>query len=141
MSQSMAAPLRCVIYLRVSTEEQAERDFTEEGLSLPAQREACLQACSRPGLHRGRRVPRSGLSLQAGRVSATPSSTPMLQRIIEQGDIDAVVVHKIDRFARDPAHHLAVRAMLRQKGVEKLVISKGGISRGVRPVACSTLLS
>ena len=65
----------------------------------------------------------------------------MLQRIIEQGDIDAVVVHKIDRFARDAAHHLAVRAMLRQKGVEKLVISKGGISRGVRPVACSTLLS
>ena len=50
MTESMASPspevassLRCVIYLRVSTDGQAERDFTEEGFSLPAQREACLQ--------------------------------------------------------------------------------------------------
>ncbi len=34
---------RAVVYLRVSDKSQAERDDTEEGYSLPAQREACLQ--------------------------------------------------------------------------------------------------
>jgi len=43
MSESMASPsLRCAIYLHVSKEEQSQRDFTEEGYTLPAQREACL---------------------------------------------------------------------------------------------------
>lgn len=32
---------RAVIYLRVSTEEQADTDYNAEGYSLPAQREAC----------------------------------------------------------------------------------------------------
>ena len=32
--------MRYVIYLRISTLEQAERDLTEEGFSIPAQREA-----------------------------------------------------------------------------------------------------
>ena len=34
-------PLRAVLYLRVSTKEQAERDGEAEGFSIPAQREAC----------------------------------------------------------------------------------------------------
>ena len=35
-----APPLLAVSYLRVSTREQAERGGTEEGFSIPAQREA-----------------------------------------------------------------------------------------------------
>jgi site-specific DNA recombinase len=34
---------RAVLYLRVSTEEQADTDYNTEGYSLPAQREACLR--------------------------------------------------------------------------------------------------
>jgi site-specific DNA recombinase len=35
--------MRCVIYLRVSTKEQAEHGLGEEGFSIPAQREACVR--------------------------------------------------------------------------------------------------
>ena len=34
---------RAVIYLRVSSTQQAEKDFDSEGYSLPAQREACVR--------------------------------------------------------------------------------------------------
>ncbi|SDM76630.1 Resolvase, N terminal domain [Actinomyces ruminicola] len=39
MSQALT-PKRAVSYIRVSTREQAERAGTEEGFSIPAQREA-----------------------------------------------------------------------------------------------------
>jgi len=35
-----------------------------------------------------------------------------------------VVVHKLDRFARDAAHHLAVRAALRQRGVRLVSVQE-----------------
>ena len=37
------APARAVIYLRVSTKEQAEMGGEAEGFSIPAQRAACLR--------------------------------------------------------------------------------------------------
>jgi DNA invertase Pin-like site-specific DNA recombinase len=37
------AAMRCVLYLRVSTREQAEKGEGEEGFSIPAQREACTR--------------------------------------------------------------------------------------------------
>lgn len=37
-------PVRCVIYLRVSTkEQQVEKDLAEEGFSISGQREACVR--------------------------------------------------------------------------------------------------
>ena len=120
---SEAAPtLRCVIYLRVSTEEQAERDFTEEGFSLPAQRDACIQHIREQGWTLvDEYVDRDSASKRA---ASRPQFNAMLQRIMEQADIDTVVVHKLDRFARDAAHHLAVRAMLRQKGVQLVSVQE-----------------
>ena len=44
------ATRRCVAYLRVSTAGQAMRDDTEEGYSLPAQRDGILQLCREQGL-------------------------------------------------------------------------------------------
>ena len=40
---------RAVMYLRVSDKSQVERDDTEEGYSLPAQREACTQLIREQG--------------------------------------------------------------------------------------------
>ena len=37
-----------VLYLRVSTREQAKRGGETEGFSIPAQREACLQKAKGP---------------------------------------------------------------------------------------------
>ncbi|MGH2810869.1 MAG: recombinase family protein [Actinomycetota bacterium] len=38
--------MNALIYLRVSTKEQASKDETGEGYSIPAQREACLRYIS-----------------------------------------------------------------------------------------------
>ena len=38
---------RAVLYLRVSTPSQVKTDYNPEGISLPAQREACLLYTSR----------------------------------------------------------------------------------------------
>src|SRR5579859_7261686 len=123
MSESMASPSpRCVIYLRVSTEEQAQRDFTEEGFSLPAQREACLQHIRDQGWTLlDEYVDRDSASKRSGE---RPQFKAMLARIFEQGDVDVVVVHKLDRFARDAAHHLSVRALLRQRGVRLVSVQE-----------------
>jgi len=41
----------------------------------------------------------------------------MLARIAEDADVGAVVVHKIDRLARNLEDHVAIRALLRRRGV------------------------
>ena len=38
---TVAATKRAVIYLRVSSSRQADNDYNSDGLSIPAQREAC----------------------------------------------------------------------------------------------------
>jgi len=38
-------------------------------------------------------------------------------RIGEESDIEAVIVHKIDRLARNMEDHIAIRALLRRRGV------------------------
>ncbi len=37
-----SAPKRAVVYIRVSTKQQAMRDGNPEGYSLPTQRQACM---------------------------------------------------------------------------------------------------
>src|SRR6266700_358593 len=114
--------MRCVIYLRVSTDQQAARDDTEEGFSLPARREACLQLVREQGWT----VIDEYVDHDSGSKNAAnrPRFKAMLDRIFEQGDVDAVVVHKIDRFARDAAYHFAVRAALRRKNVSLVSVTE-----------------
>jgi DNA invertase Pin-like site-specific DNA recombinase len=108
--------VRAVVYLRVSDKSQVERDDTEEGYSIPAQREAGLQ------LIREQRWSLVDEYCDRGESAskdddARPQFNAMLQRIYEQGDVDVIVVHKRDRFARHAARHLALRAALRKRGV------------------------
>ena len=107
---------RALIYLRVSDRSQAERDDTEEGYSLPAQREACLQLIRQQGWTLVDEYCDRGESASKDD-DQRPQFNAMLQRIAEQGDADVIVVHKRDRFARNAARHLALRAALRKQGV------------------------
>ena len=49
------------------------------------------------------------------------------------GDVDAVVVHKIDRLARNMEDHVAIRALLRRRSVTLAVLGTACGCR-VRPV-------
>lgn len=101
--------MNCVIYLRVSTKEQAEKD-----LSIPAQKDACLKYIQDKGwnfvdcyIDRG----------ESARSVDRPQLRDMLSRIKKDKTINAVVIHKIDRLARNLEDHVAIKAILKKSDV------------------------
>jgi site-specific DNA recombinase len=109
-----------VIYLRVSTKEQAAKDETSEGYSIPAQREACLRHIAERGWNMAGEFTDAG---ESARTADRPMLKDMLRRLAE-GGIGAVVVHKIDRLARSMEDHVAIRAALRHAGVQLVSVTE-----------------
>lgn len=88
--------LRCAIYTRKSSEEGLEQDFN----SLHAQREAC-EAFIASQKHEGWSA--LAAPYDDGGLSGGTLERPALQRLladISEGQIDVVVVYKIDRLTR-----------------------------------------
>ncbi len=101
-----------VIYLRVSTKEQAEKGGEQEGYSIPAQREACRRKAE--ALH----AEILEEFIDAGE-SAKSADRPDLQRLIEFVDknkVDYVIVHKIDRLARNRNDDVMINIQLQAAG-------------------------
>ncbi len=98
-----------VAYVRVSTKEQAD-----EGYSIAAQREACLRFISDRGWTLVDEFSDQG---ESARTADRPQFRAMLERLGEDRSIRAVVVHKLDRLARNLEDHVTVRARLRTMGV------------------------
>jgi site-specific DNA recombinase len=109
-----------VIYLRVSTKEQAEKGGEAEGYSIPAQREACR---------------RKAASLQAAVIeefpergeSAKTADRPELQRMLQfvkDNRVKYVIVHKVDRLARNRADDVVINLALKQAGAELVSVSE-----------------
>ena len=102
--------MNCIVYARVSTDKQADKD-----LSIPAQ----LQAMRDYASQQGWRVIEEFIEPGA---SATTADRPALQRLlarvqVEGPKIDVVVVHKLDRLARNIEDHVAIRATMKRSGV------------------------
>ena len=90
---------RCAIYTRVSTENGLDQEFN----SLEAQRESC-EAYVRSQSQEGWRL--SPARYDDGGFSGGTMDRPGLQRLLEQirsGQIDTVVVYKVDRLTRSLA--------------------------------------
>jgi site-specific DNA recombinase len=105
---------KALIYLRVSTREQAERDGDPEGYSLPAQREACQRKSESLGavvvdeyVDRG----------ESAKTADRPGLRAMLQRLKDDRDVDFVIVHKVDRLARNRADDVTISLELQAAGV------------------------
>ncbi len=109
-----------VIYLRVSTKEQAQKDEIGEGYSIPAQREACLRYIAERGWNVADEFVDAG---ESARTADRAMLKAMLRRIT-WGDVGAVVVHKIDRLARSIEDHVAIRAALRRSGVQLVSVTE-----------------
>lgn len=115
-----ASAAKALVYLRVSSTQQADKDYNAEGYSLPAQRAACL---------------RKAESLEATVVeqfvergeSGTTANRPALKRMLARltsGDIQYVIVHKIDRLARNRADDVAIVMAIRQAGATLVSVSE-----------------
>jgi site-specific DNA recombinase len=102
--------VKAVIYLRVSTKEQAE-----EGYSIPAQAEACRRFIADHGWELADEYVDRG---ESARTADRPQLQAMLTRLAEDRSIDCLVVHKLDRLARNLEDHAAGRAALRKAGVQ-----------------------
>ena len=99
MEPSKASGRRCAIYTRKSSEEGLEQDFN----SLQAQREAC-ESYIKGQQGEGWRLIKT--AYDDGGLSGATINRPSLQRLlldIREGQIDVVVVYKVDRLTRSLA--------------------------------------
>jgi DNA invertase Pin-like site-specific DNA recombinase len=99
-----------VVYLRVSTDRQAER-----GLSIPAQSEACLAYAQKAGFEVVEEFVDAG---ESARSADRPRLQDMLTRCRKDKSIKAVIIHKVDRIARNTHDHAMIQVALKHAGVE-----------------------
>ena len=118
--------MNCLIYARVSTERQAEKE-----LSIPAQLQACRQYASQRDWVVIEEIIEPGIS---ARTTDRPGLRSLLSRCRSTDPVvHMVLVHKIDRLTRNLADHVAIRGVLKERQirlasvVEQLDESNSGI--------------
>ncbi len=112
--ESAEAPvLLAVSYLRVSTREQAERGGTEEGFSIPAQREANQRKADELGARIVREFVDAGESAR----SADRDGLQDMLAFIAATHVQFCIVHKLDRLARNRADDVKIHEALLGAGV------------------------
>ena len=114
-------PKRAVSYIRVSTREQAQRGGSEEGFSLPAQREANKRKAQAMGALVVKEFADRG---EPARSANRPELQKMLTYLKEDGGIDYVIVHKLDRLARNRADDVEINRAFEQAGVRLVSTSE-----------------
>ena len=111
-SMTQNGPPRAVLYLRVSTPGQVKTDYDPEGLSIPAQREACQRKAAQMGVEIADEYIEPGRS---GReMDKRPAFQAMLQRIRDERDVQYVIVYKLSRMNRNRFDDAVVVMELRQ---------------------------
>ena len=113
-NQSDGIGKTAVIYLRVSTREQARRGGEKEGYSIPAQREACLKHL-REDLHITT-LPKEFVDAGASAKSADRDGLQAMLDYIASHHPSFLVVHKLDRLARNRTDDLTITLALKQAG-------------------------
>lgn len=105
--------LVAVSYLRVSTREQAERGGTDEGFSIPAQREANARKADELGARIVREFVDAGESAR----SADRDGLQDMLAFIAATRVQFCLVHKLDRLARNRADDVKIHEALLAAGV------------------------
>ncbi len=113
------API-AVAYLRVSTKEQAERDGDAEGYSIPAQREAVGRKASSLGAIVTQEFVDRG---ESARKADRPALQEMLT-FIRTNAVQYVIVHKVDRLARNRSDDVAITAEIAAAGARLISVTE-----------------
>lgn len=104
-----------VIYTRVSSREQAE-----EGFSIEAQVKACQKKAKDDGFKVVKVFRDEGFT-------GTSSDRPALNELLNHcrhNSVHAVIIHKLDRFARSIVDHSALRAILQKYGTNLVSVTE-----------------
>jgi DNA invertase Pin-like site-specific DNA recombinase len=117
----MSAMKRAAIYLRVSTAAQATRGREPEGYSIPAQREACqAKAAELDAEVIAEYVDRG----ESAKTADRPALKELLARLEAERDLDYVIVHKVDRLARNRYDDATITYALHEAGVELVSVTE-----------------
>ena len=111
---------RCVIYLRVSTDKQAKKN-EQDGFSLPAQEALCRYKAEQLGAEVVRVFRDKGKS---AKTADRDDFQAMLDFVRARGDIDYVILEKIDRFARNRRDDANLSYELERIGVELISVQE-----------------
>ncbi len=116
-------PKFAVSYLRVSTRGQAERGGgADEGFSIPAQREANKRKALSMGAIVGKEFVDRGASAKS---ADRPELQKMLEFVKENAErVDYVIVHKVDRLARNRGDDIDIMRQLSECGVQLVSASE-----------------
>ena len=120
MASDKPSPRRCAIYTRKSSEEGLEQDFN----SLHAQREAC-EAFIRSQKGEGWRLIET--AYDDGGLSGGTMDRSALQRLladIRAGEVDVVVVYKVDRLTRSLADFAKIVEDFDRHGVSFVAVTQ-----------------
>lgn len=107
-------PRMAVTYIRVSTKRQAEKGGMDEGFSIPAQREANQRKAESMGAYIVKEFADRG-------ESAKTADRPALQEMLEYlmtHRVDYVIVHKLDRLARNRSDDVEIMNVLKKMKVQ-----------------------
>jgi DNA invertase Pin-like site-specific DNA recombinase len=120
---SAMTPKFAISYLRVSTAGQASRGGgDDEGFSIPAQREANKRKAISMGAMIGKEFVDRGAS---ARSADRPELQRMLEYIKENKDrVDYVIVHKVDRLARNRGDDVDITRILNEANVQLVSASE-----------------
>ncbi|MGM9646538.1 MAG: recombinase family protein [Eubacteriales bacterium] len=122
--------LRVALYLRYSSDRQTEQ-------SIEGQQRVCSSYCDREG----HQIVATYIDRALSASKDTDKRLQFLQMIrdSESGQFDAVVVYKLDRFARSRQDSAKYKAVLARNGVRVLSATEG-IGDGIESIILESLL-
>jgi site-specific DNA recombinase len=104
-----------VMYLRVSSAGQVKTDYDPEGISIPAQRQACLGKAQQLGVQVIDEYVEPGKS--ATTIAKRPVFQQMMARLKQDRDVDYVIVYNLSRLNRNRVDDVMVLSAMRGMGV------------------------
>jgi site-specific DNA recombinase len=108
-------PKRALLYLRVSTPSQVNTDYNPEGISIPAQREACERKARELGAEVANTYVEPGRT--ATSIEKRPVFQEMVARIKAQKDASYVIVYHFNRIFRNSIDAAITKRELGRWGV------------------------
>ncbi len=114
-------PKTALIYLRVSSVSQLGGDVGRDGFSVPAQRDACLKKADNLEAEVIAEFVERG---ESGQTTVRRSALAGMLDRLTQGDVDYVIVHKLDRLARNRADDVEIVAKIRATGAQLVSVSE-----------------
>jgi len=108
--------MKCLLYARVSTDKQAQKD-----LSIPAQLGIMKEYAQKNNwIINGHYIDEG----ESARTANRPELKKLIQHCKTEKDVDVILIHKIDRLARNLVDYATIKAILKQNNIRLVSVSE-----------------